>query len=388
MKTITILGSTGSVGTQTVDVAQKRGVRVLGISFNSNTALAEKQARALGVKFVATPDIKAAKELRERLCDTDISVLSGTDAVCELASMKCDKVFNSITGCAGLPATLAAIRSGNMLALANKESLVSAGKLVMNEAKKHGVTLLPVDSEHTAIHECLRSGKHAEVKKLILTASGGPFFGMSCDDLEKVTPEMALKHPNWSMGSKITIDSSTLMNKAFEIVEAAYLYNIAYDKIEVLVHRESIIHSMVEYIDNSLIAELSVPDMHHSAEYALDYPDRCEATIKELDLTKLSGLTFANPDTKAFPMLNFGREILMCGQGFGAAVNSANETAVKRFLNKEIGYNDIYRCVRYTTEKLGNGIKSAETVEDIFAIENEARAYASKFKSQSTKVII
>lgn len=381
MKTITILGSTGSVGTQTVDVALANDANVLGISFNKNVELAEKQARALKVKYAVTPDSNAAADLRVRLADTGIKVECGAEAVVELASRKVDRVFNSITGCAGLPGTLAAIRAGNMLALANKESLVSAGKLVMTEAEKYGVEILPVDSEHTAIHECLRSGKREEVKKLILTASGGPFFGHSREMLEKVTPSMALKHPNWNMGAKITIDSATLMNKAFEIVEASYLYGIDEKRIDVLVHRQSIIHSMVEYIDNSVIAQLSVPDMHHSAQYALDYPERKNAHIEELDLTKLSSLTFARPDTDSFPMLLFGKEILRRGQGFGAAVNSANETAVKRFIAGEIGFCDIHRAVCYATEKLGSVLSDAEDTEALYNIENEAHRYAKEYKS-------
>lgn len=381
MKTITILGSTGSVGTQTVDVALESRAKVLGISFNKNARLAEKQARALGVEYAVTPDCDAASELKVRLADTNIKVKCGADAVTELASRKVDRVFNSITGCAGLPGTLAAIRAGNMLALANKESLVSAGELVMSEAKKNGVEVLPVDSEHTAIHECLRSGKREEVKKLILTASGGPFFGQTRETLESVTPSMALKHPNWNMGAKITIDSATLMNKAFEIVEASYLYGIDESRIDVLVHRQSIIHSMVEYIDNSVIAQLSVPDMHHSAQYALDYPERKNAHIDELDLTKLSALTFAKPDTDAFPMLLFGKEILKRGQGFGAAVNSANETAVKRFIAGDIGFMDIYRCVCYATEKLGAALADAKDTDTLYNIENEAHRYAAEYKS-------
>ncbi len=381
MKKIIILGSTGSVGTQTFDVAKKRGADVLGISFNKNVKLAEEQARELKVKYAVTPDEQAATELKIKLADTETIVKCGNDEIVSLASLPCDKVFNSITGCAGLDATLSAIRAGNMLALANKESLVSAGKLVSDEAKSCGVEILPVDSEHTAIHECMRAGNRCEVKKILLTASGGPFFGYDAQKLDGVTPEMALKHPNWSMGAKITIDSATLINKAFEVVEASYLYGIEYDRIEVLVHRESIIHSMVEYIDNSVIAQMSVPDMRHCAEYALDFPNRCDAVINELDLTKLTSLSFAKPDSKTFPMLDLGYEILKRGQGFGACVNSANETAVMRFLKRELAFTDIYRAVMYATEKLEGTFKCADDIEAINSILHDAHRYADEYVS-------
>ncbi len=382
MKTITILGSTGSVGSQTVDVAQNErdSVSVYGISFNKNVHLAEKQARALRVKVAVSADKDAAAELKTRLADTDIHVDAGDAAITELASVKVDKVFNCITGCAGLPATLAAIQAKNMLALANKESLVSAGQLVMSQAKENGVEILPVDSEHTAIHECLRSGNRNEVKKLILTASGGPFFGKSREELEKVRAKDALKHPNWNMGAKITIDSATLMNKGFEMVEAAYLFGVTSEQIDVVVHRESIIHSMVEYIDNTVIAQMSVPDMRHSAEYALHYPYRKCSITPKLDLCAITSLSFARPDTDAFPMLLLGTEIIKRGQGFGAAVNAANETAVWRFINGEIGFNDIYRAVFSVCEKLSPCLNGVNTPEAIYEIEKEARFLCACYK--------
>ena len=379
MKEITILGSTGSVGTQSFDVAEKFGVCVHGISFNKNVDIAEAQARKMNIKTVATADESAARDLRVRLADTATNVVCGKEAIEELASDKVDRVFNSITGCAGLPATLAAIRAGNTLALANKESLVSAGDIVMREAKEKGVTILPVDSEHCAIHECLRSGERKEVKKLILTASGGPFFGMSANELETVTVEKALKHPSWSMGAKITVDSATLMNKGFEIIEAAYLFGMPSDKIDVVVHRQSIIHSMVEYIDNAVIAQLSVPDMRHCAQYALTYPDRLEAAIDELDLTLLSGLTFAKPDTEAFPMLGLAREVLKRRGGTGAAVNSANETAVWSFIRGEIKFTDIYKAVAYALDKLGAHLDNIDTLDGIYAVEKESEKLALEY---------
>ena len=379
MKKITILGSTGSVGTQSFDVAEKFGVCVHGISFNKNTRVAEEQARKMKIKIAATADESAAKDLKARLADTDTKVVFGKEAIEELAAEKVDRVFNSITGCAGLPATLAAIRAGNTLALANKESLVSAGDIVMREARERGVTILPVDSEHCAIHECLRSGERREVKRLILTASGGPFFGKTADELERVTVDDALKHPSWSMGAKITIDSATLMNKGFEIIEAAYLFGMPSEKIDVVVHRQSIIHSMVEYIDNAVIAQLSVPDMRHCAQYALTYPERLDATIDELDLTRLSGLTFAKPDTKAFPMLELAREVLRRRGGTGAAVNSANETAVWSFIRGEIRFTDIYNSVAYALDKLGGYLESVDTLDKIYEIEKEASRLALEY---------
>lgn len=379
MKKITILGSTGSVGTQSFDVAEKFGVYVHGISFNKNTRVAEEQARKMKIKIAATADESAAKDLKARLADTDTKVVFGKEAIEELAAEKVDRVFNSITGCAGLPATLAAIRAGNTLALANKESLVSAGDIVMREARERGVTILPVDSEHCAIHECLRSGERREVKRLILTASGGPFFGKTADELERVTVDDALKHPSWSMGAKITIDSATLMNKGFEIIEAAYLFGMPSEKIDVVVHRQSIIHSMVEYIDNAVIAQLSVPDMRHCAQYALTYPERLDATIDELDLTRLSALTFAKPDTKAFPMLELAREVLRRRGGTGAAVNSANETAVWSFIRGEIKFTDIYNSVAYALDKLGGSLESVDTLDKIYEIEKEASRLALEY---------
>ncbi len=379
MKKITILGSTGSVGTQSFDVAEKFGVCVHGISFNKNTEVAEAQIRKMNIKIAATADEAAAKDLRVRLADTDTKVLFGKESIEELASDKVDRVFNSITGCAGLPATLAAIRAGNTLALANKESLVSAGDIVMREARERGVTILPVDSEHCAIHECLRSGEKREVKRLILTASGGPFFGKTVSELESVTVDDALKHPSWSMGAKITIDSATLMNKGFEIIEAAYLFGMPSEKIDVVVHRQSIIHSMVEYIDNAVIAQLSVPDMRHCAQYALTYPDRFGAAIDELDLTTLSGLTFAKPDTEAFPMLGLAREVLKRRGGTGVAVNSANETAVWSFIRGEIKFTDIYRAVAYTLDKLGSTLERVDTLDGIYAVETEAARLAFQY---------
>lgn len=379
MKKITILGSTGSVGTQSFDVADKFGVCVHGISFNKNTELAEAQVRKLKIKTAATADEAAAKDLKLRLADTDTKVVCGKEAIEELASDKVDRVFNSITGCAGLPATLAAIRAGNTLALANKESLVSAGDIVMREARERGVTILPVDSEHCAIHECLRSGERREVKRLILTASGGPFFGKTADELERVTVEDALKHPSWSMGAKITIDSATLMNKGFEIIEAAYLFGVPSERIDVVVHRQSIIHSMVEYIDNAVIAQMSVPDMRHCAQYALTYPERLGAAIDELDLTKLSGLTFAKPDTNAFPMLDLAREVLKRRGGTGAALNSANETAVWSFIRGEIGFTDIYKAVKYALDKLGASLDGVDTLDRIYEIEKEAAKLVAEY---------
>ena len=261
-KNIAVLGSTGSVGEQALDVADKFGMRVSAISANKNVKRAEEQARKFGVRCVAMADESAAADLKIRLADTDVRVYSGDDGICQMiASEKRDVVLNSIIGEAGLMPTLAVIDTGSRLALANKESLVVAGEIVMARAKEKGVEILPVDSEHCAIFQCLKSGKQAEIKRILLTASGGPFFGKKENELKDIRVEQALAHPTWSMGAKITIDSATMMNKGFEVIEAAHLFGVDAQRIQVVVHRESIIHSMVEYIDNSVIAQLSVPDM-------------------------------------------------------------------------------------------------------------------------------
>lgn len=346
-----ILGSTGSVGEQAIDVAQKFGVAVDAISAHKNAKRAEEQARHFKVKACAMSDPDAAKDLKERLKDTDIKVYAKTEGICEMiGETNGDEEFgqvveNSIVGEAGLKPTLTTLNCKKKLALANKESLVVSGEAVMTAAKENGIEILPVDSEHCAIFQCLRSGKNEEIKNLILTASGGPFFGYNKEQLSGVTVETALAHPTWKMGPKITVDSATLMNKGFEVIEAVHLFGVRPDQVRVVVHRESIIHSAVEYIDNSVIAQMSVPDMRHCVQYALTHPERTEAMTQELDLFSVGKLTFAKPDTDTFVLLAKAYEAITLGGAVPAVLNAANEEAVAAFLNKKIGFCDIFDIV-------------------------------------------
>ncbi len=377
-RNIAVLGSTGSVGEQALDVADKLGMRVSAISANKNFKRAEEQARRFGVTSVAMSDIDAAKELKARLADTSVKVYCGADGILDMiASEKRDCVLNSIIGEAGLLPTLAVIDSGARLALANKESLVVAGEIVMRAAKKKGIEILPVDSEHCAIFQCLKSGKPREVKKIILTASGGPFFGKTKQELCNITAAQALAHPTWKMGAKITIDSATLMNKGFEVIEAVHLFDVDASLVEVVVHRESIIHSMVEYIDNSIIAQLSVPDMRLCAQYAITYPERTNAVIEELDLFKLSKLSFARPDLDTFSLLGCAVDCIGKGGALPAVLNAANEVAVGRFLEDKIGFYTITESVCSVVDKMQYA-KDIHTLEGILDCDREARRLAEK----------
>ena len=376
-----ILGSTGSVGEQAVDVAKMMGVTVDAISAHKNVKRAEEQARFFGVKACAMSDADAANDLRARLADTNIKVYSGTDGICEMVStLGCNDpqnyiVENSIVGEAGLLPTLATLESGKQLALANKESLVVGGDIVMEAAKKSGNEILPVDSEHCAIFECLRAGKKSEIKNLILTASGGPFFGCTTEELREVTVERALAHPTWKMGPKITIDSATLMNKGFEVIEAVHLFGVKPEQVKVVVHRESIIHSAVEYVDNSVIAQMSVPDMRHCVQNALTYPERVQATTEELNFFTVGKLTFQEPDTDTFILLRKAFEAIRLGGAVPALLNAANEEAVAAFLEKKIGFYDICEIVCSVVDDLSKYSR----VQDLNAILNcskEARISA------------
>lgn len=388
MTKMMILGSTGSVGEQAVDVAAMMGVKVDAISAHKNVKRAEEQARFFGVKACAMSDENAARDLKERLADTDIKVYNGTGGICEMvATVGGDEsqnyiVENSIVGEAGLLPTLATIKSGKRLALANKESLVVGGDIVMAAARESGNEILPVDSEHCAIFECLRAGKRREIKNLILTASGGPFFGSSADDLRNVTVERALAHPTWKMGPKITIDSATLMNKGFEVIEAVHLFGVRPDQVKVVVHRESIIHSAVEYIDNSVIAQMSVPDMRHCVQYALTYPDRMIAETKPLDLFEVGKLSFAKPDTETFVLLSKAYEAIEKGGALPAVLNAANEEAVAAFLDKKIGFYDIVEVVSSTLDKYSSA-NNVRDLDEILAVSREARITAGEIISSS-----
>ena len=376
-KRISVLGSTGSVGEQALDVARASSYQVTSISANKNVKRVEEQAREFGVSAVAMADENAANELKLRLADTSIKVYSGEAGICQMiADDTAETVVNSIIGEAGLLPTLSVIEKGARLALANKESLVVAGEIVMQKAKENGVEILPVDSEHSAIFQSLKSGKQSEIKKILLTASGGPFYGYGKNELASISVERALAHPTWKMGAKITVDSATLMNKGFEVIEAVHLFGVTADKIEVVVHRESIIHSMVEYIDNSVIAQMSVPDMRLCVQYAVDYPDRKIATVDELDLFSVGALTFRKPDTETFSLLKRAVESVKAGGALPAVLNAANEVAVGAFLAGKIGFYAITESVSETLLRLSSA-RNAHTLEQILGYDREARRVAA-----------
>ncbi len=375
---LSVLGSTGSIGTQALDVARARGITVTALTANSNVDLIEEQAREFSPKMVALLDESAANDLKGRLADTDIKVLSGIGGICECAREEsADTVLNSIVGMAGLVPTLDAIDEGKNLALANKETLVAGGRLVMSAAKAKGVNIYPVDSEHSAIFQCLRGApKNRALKRILLTASGGPFFGMTREELANVTAEQALKHPNWDMGAKITIDSATMMNKGLEVIEACWLFDVPQDKIKVVVHRESIIHSAVEFDDNAVIAQLGLPDMKIPIQYALTYPERYESPTGELDLAALGTLTFAEPDYDTFDCLSVCREAIKRGGLYPAAANGANEQANFLFRNGRIGFLDI-------GELVGEAMEACESTEeytlmDVMTADRLAREFVSR----------
>ena len=376
-KTIAVLGATGSVGRQALDVALSRGYRVDYMSVGKNAALAEELARLHAPRLLAVADEAAARDLAVRLADTEISVLSGSAGILEgIAATHAETVVNAILGEAGLLPTLAVLDAGRRLALANKESLVIAGELVMARAKETGCGILPVDSEHSAIFQCLRNGRAGEVKRLLLTASGGPFFGYDRAALEKVTLADALAHPTWKMGKKITVDSATLMNKGFEVLEASHLFGIPSERVEVVVHRESIIHSAVEYIDNTVIAEMSVPDMRACVQYAVDYPEREEGTVAPLDLFSVGRLTFARPDTATFPLLSLAAEAGRLGGGMGAVLNAADEVAVEAFLREKLTFTGIFSVVTRAFDKMRRvGVGCERSVDALIALDRETRAY-------------
>lgn len=370
---LSILGSTGSIGKQSLDVCRKCGYGVKALTAFSSVDEIEKQAREFKPEKVALVDEKAAADLKIKLADTDIKVLGGMDGVCECAEIQsADTVLNSVVGMAGLKPTLTAIYAGKKIALANKETLVAGGQLVMSEAKKHGVEILPVDSEHSAIFQCLQ-GKptNKALKKIILTASGGPFFGKTAEELRDVTVEKALKHPNWSMGAKITIDSATMMNKGLELIEAVWLFSVKPDDVDIVVHRESIVHSAVEYDDNSVIAQLGLPDMRIPIQYALTYPERFESPVGELSLSQIGKFTFFEPDYETFRCINLCRKAINMGGLYPAAVNSANEQANLMFRQGKIGFLDIADRVEAVLEKTPH--YDNYTFEDILEIDKFAR---------------
>lgn len=375
---ISVLGSTGSIGKKALKIADKLGILVKGLSVFNNISLLEDQIRCFKPEKVSVFDEDAAVKLRNNIKDCRTKVLAGIDGLCEVASLESvDTVLNSVSGMIGLRPTLCAIDARKNIALANKETLVAGGSLVMNKAREKGVSILPVDSEHSAIFQCLE-GCHDKksLQKLILTASGGPFFGKSINDLKNVTKKEALKHPNWSMGDKITIDSATMMNKGLEVIEAAWLFNVSPDDIEVLIHRESIVHSMIEYNDNSVIAQLGVPDMGIPIQYAFTYPDRLPSIVDKLDLSKIRNLSFCKPDNKIFKGIEICKSALKIGGTMPAIVNGANEEAVKLFLEDKISFLDISN----TVEKAMNHFKSnsVASLDDILKADKEARIFVKE----------
>ncbi len=371
-KKIIILGSTGSVGTQTVDAVRATGDKIVGIAANSDIKTLEAQIREFSPVFCAVTDENAAKTLKTVVADTGTKIISGYEGMCDAAGeYECDIVFNSVSGKNGLLPTLSALRAGRTLALANKESMVCAGELVNETLKKYGGKILPVDSEHCAIFQCLQNGAHREVKRILLTASGGPFFGYTKEQLKSVKLCDALKHPTWNMGRKITIDSATLANKGLEIIEAVYLFDVPEDKITVVVHRESIIHSMVEYADNGIMAQLGVPDMRYPAKYALTYPEKTDGPVGQLDLFKVGSLTFKEPDTEVFSHLTLARKCAREAGVMPCAFNGANEAAVDLFLKEQIRFDEIYTATQYGVEAIENIEKP--TLEDILNADKATR---------------
>lgn len=382
-RTAAVLGSTGSVGTQAIDALGRLGVKIDLLTAGRNVELLAKQAVECGAKSVAVPDKTDGERLRTLLPDS-VMVYAGDSAICDaVRECGCDLIVHAISGMAGIPAALAAADTGARIAMANKEALISLGHIIYKKLQASGGELIPVDSEHSAIFQCLCASGAASpkgpadsssVRRILLTASGGPFFGMKRAELEGVTPEMALAHPTWKMGAKITIDCATLMNKGFELIEACRLFNVEPDRVEVLIHRQSIIHSMVEYTDGAVIAELSYPDMRDCVRYALAYPERAPFGGEPLDFVKVGSLTFHAPDNEAFPLLSCAQDAWYKGGTSPAALIAADEEAVSAFIEKKLSFNGISDAVRETIEKCT--VIPADSPEAIFEAEREARSIA------------
>ena len=374
-KTISILGSTGSIGRQTLDVAEQLGLRVAALTANSRVGRIEEQARRFQPRLAVLTDEDAARDLAVRLADTPVRVLGGEAALEEAATLpEADTVVTAVVGMVGLRPTLAAIRARKRIALANKETLVCAGELVMDAAEACGAEIVPVDSEHSAIFQCLQGcADRREIRRLILTCSGGPFYGMTAAEVGKMTREDALRHPNWTMGPKITVDCATLMNKGLEVIEAMRLYRLPLDQVSVMIHRQSVVHSLVEFRDGALLAQLGTPDMRLPIRYALTYPERGENPAEPLDLLDCPPLTFARPDREVFPCLRLAEEAAGEGGTACAVLNGANEEAVGLFLADRIGFYDIARLTaeaRAAVPVTGN-----PSLDDVLAADAAARAY-------------
>ncbi len=375
-KNLIVLGSTGSIGIQTLDVAKQLGLNIVAISAKSNIGLLEKQARIFKPKYVSIVDQSLYNKLKFNLQDTNIKVLSGEDSLCEIASLdEAEMIINAIIGMAGLKPTLAAIDENKVLGLANKESLIVAGELLTKRLKFEN-QLLPIDSEHSAIFQAIKGNDKKYINKIILTASGGPFFGKTKAELSDVTVKEALNHPNWSMGKKISVDSATMMNKGLELIEASVLFDIRPENIEIVIHRESIVHSMVEYIDGSIIAQLSVPDMRLPIQYAISYPKRIKSNIGKLDFYNIKRLSFSKPDIETFDCLKIAMDVAKKGNIYPCVLNAANEEAVNMFLSEKIKFTEISDIVRKAVEnqeKIEN-IK----LQDIFIVDEQIRNSVKK----------
>ena len=377
-KSITLLGSTGSIGVQALDVAAFHGMNIEALCFGSNIKLGEAQVRKFSPRFCAVFDEKAALDLKTRIADTETEIFCGTDGICEMTEAAgSDICLNAISGFSGLLPTMSAVKSCRRIALANKETLVAAGDIVMGAAKEHGCEIVPVDSEHSAIFQCRQAGKRDEVKRLSLTCSGGAFFGYTKEKLATVTREQALGHPTWNMGAKITIDCATLMNKGLELIEAMHLFSVPASKTDIVIHRESIIHSMVEYIDNTVMAQLGSHDMRLPIQYALTYPDRAEAAGERLDLVGLGRLSFFSPDYETFPLLGLARRMAEAGGNMPCVMNAANEEAVGLFLSGRILFPEIPELVMRVCEETARIEKPS--LSDIIEENMRARALTANY---------
>ena len=374
VKSISVLGCTGSIGRQTIAVAEHTGIRVAALTANRKIDMLEAQARRLRPAFVAVYDETAAKAFKTAVADTDIRVGSGMEGLIEAATLEeSDCVVTAVSGSVGLKPTLAAIDERKRIALANKETLVCAGDIVMARAKEKGAEIVPVDSEHSAVFQCLMGRGKGELRKILLTGSGGPFRGKARAELEDVTPEQAVAHPNWNMGAKISVDSATMMNKGLEFIEAMHLFSVTPDDIEVVIHPQSVIHSMVELIDGTVIAQLGVPDMGLPIQLALTYPERCPSMFSRLDFTKLRDLSFEAPDFEKTPCLKLAMDCARTGGTAPCVMSAANEVAVGMFLRRKLGYNRIYDAAASAVEKVG--VVKAPDLETILEADAAARAY-------------
>lgn len=374
MKNLTVLGSTGSIGTQALNVAKDAGYNIFALTANKNIDLLYEQIHTFNPKLVCVADKKLAEELKARLTHLPVKVLGGEEGLSEVAAQKADLVLNALVGIVGLKPTVACLKAKNKLALANKESLVAGGQLVMDLAKENNIEIIPVDSELSAIFQCLQDKDSAKsLTKILLTASGGPFFGKSREELSYVTAKDALNHPNWDMGAKVTIDSATLMNKGLELTEATFLFNLPVEDVEILVHRQSIVHSLVQFCDYSILGQLSVTDMQIPIQYALTYPERKVCPSKELSLTDIHTLTFEKPDTQTFTCLKAAIEALKMGGLAPCIVNGANEMCVKLFLEGKIKFLDIGRLVLAALESIQN--KKIYNLDDVFTFDKLAKDF-------------